>query len=115
MLPTILSDCLCSLQATNRRFAFVIDIILDANANITSVKYTNALIKVFKNFAYEEQSLLVDADYNFLLNTTKQMAKNPPSLTLKQALLNPAITLHPKKAHKTIALPRQLNPHRLAA
>ena len=46
---------------------------------------------------------------------TKQMAKNPPSLTLKQALLNPAITLHPKKAHKTIALPRQLNPHRLAA
>ncbi len=46
---------------------------------------------------------------------TKQMAKNPPSLTLKQALLNPAITLHPKKAHKAIPLPRQLNPHRLAA
>ncbi len=75
MLPTILSDCLCSLQATNRRFAFVIDIILDSNANIKSIKYTNALIKVFKNFAYEEQSLLLDADYNFLLNTTKQMSK----------------------------------------
>ena len=51
MLPTILSDCLCSLQQNTRRFSFVIDILLDNDANILSIKYTNCLIKVFKNFA----------------------------------------------------------------
>jgi len=74
MLPTILSDCLCSLQQNMRRFAFVIDIILDEECKIVSTTYTNALIKVFKNFAYEEHSLLSDNDYLFLLDTTKKMA-----------------------------------------
>ena len=74
MLPTILSDCLCSLQQKMSRFAFVIDIILDASCNIVSIKYTNALIRVFKNFAYEDHSLLADNDYHFLFDTVKQMS-----------------------------------------
>lgn len=74
MLPAILSDCLCSLQQNMRRFAFVIDIVVDEASKIVSINYTNALIKVFKNFAYEEHSLLADNDYLFLLNTTKKMA-----------------------------------------
>lgn len=76
MLPTILSDCLCSLQAGKRRFAFVIDILLDENSKILSTNYHNALIKVFKNFAYEEHSLLFNDDYNFLFNTTTKLASN---------------------------------------
>ena len=75
MLPTILSDCLCSLQQNTRRFSFVIDILLDNDANILSIKYSNCLIKVFKNFAYEEHSLLSDTDYNYLLETCQQMSK----------------------------------------
>jgi exoribonuclease R len=75
MLPTILSDCLCSLQQNMRRFAIVIDIILDQNTEIISIKYTNTLIKVFKNFSYEDHSLLNDNDYQFLFDTTKKMAK----------------------------------------
>jgi exoribonuclease R len=75
MLPTILSDCLCSLQQNMRRFAFVIDIVLDQNAEIVSINYTNTLIKVYKNFRYEEQSLLNDDDYIFLYNIVKQMSK----------------------------------------
>ena len=75
MLPTILSDCLCSLQQHMRRFAIVIDIILDQNTQIISINYTNTLIKVFKNFSYEEPLLLNDNDYQFLFDTTKQMAK----------------------------------------
>lgn len=75
MLPTILSDCLCSLQQGVRRFAFVMDIILDDEYNIVSINYSNALIKVFKNFAYEDHSLLSDIDYHFLFDTTKQMTK----------------------------------------
>jgi len=73
MLPTILSDCLCSLQQNVRRFAFVMDIYIDNDLNILSVEYKNVLIKVFKNFAYEEECLLNDIDYNLLLNTTKKM------------------------------------------
>jgi exoribonuclease R len=75
MLPTILSDCLCSLQQNMRRFAFVIDIVLDQNTEIVSINYTNTLIKVYKNFRYEEQSLLDDDDYIFLYNIVKQMSK----------------------------------------
>lgn len=75
MLPTILSDCLCSLQSGKRRFAFVMDIILNKDLTIESINYTNALIKVFKNFAYEEHSLLQDVDYNFILETTKLVSR----------------------------------------
>ena len=75
MLPTILSDCLCSLQSGKRRFAFVMDITLNEDLTILSIKYTNAVIKVFKNFAYEEPSLLQDLDYNFILETTKKMSR----------------------------------------
>jgi exoribonuclease R len=73
MLPSVLSDCLCSLQSNVRRFAFVVDIVLDADFKMVSIKYSNCLIKVFRNFAYEEPDLLIDPDYNFLLETTKQM------------------------------------------
>jgi hypothetical protein len=76
MLPTILSDCLCSLQENTRRFSFVIDITLDDAYNIISINYSNCLIKVFKNFAYEEHLLLNDPDYNFLFETTKHMSRN---------------------------------------
>jgi exoribonuclease R len=74
MLPTILSDCLCSLQQHTKRFAFVMDILLDNDANILSIHYSNCLIKVFKNFSYEEHSLLIDTDYIYLLETSKKMS-----------------------------------------
>jgi exoribonuclease R len=74
MLPTILSDCLCSLQQNVRRFAFVLDLVLDTNSNIISIKYSNCLIKINKNFAYEDPVLLNDFDYQHLFTTTKQMS-----------------------------------------
>ena len=74
MLPTILSDCLCSLQQNMRRFSFVMDIVLDNDSNIISINYSNCLIKVFKNFAYEEESLIADSDYQHLLKCSKQLS-----------------------------------------
>ena len=74
MLPTILSDCLCSLQKNMRRFALVMDIVLDKECNIISINYSNCLIKVIKNFAYEESSLINDSDYQNLLVCVKQMS-----------------------------------------
>lgn len=73
MLPNILSDCLCSLKQGVRRFTFVIDIVLDCDANIVSINFTNALIKVFKNYSYEEDALLSNSEYQFLFNKTTQM------------------------------------------
>jgi exoribonuclease R len=75
MLPSILSDCLCSLQANVPRFAFVIDILLDEEHNIINISYVNALIRVFKNFGYEEPSLLADTDYQTLFETSVKLSK----------------------------------------
>jgi exoribonuclease R len=75
MLPTILSDCLCSLQQHMRRFAFVMDIALDEDCSIVSINYSNAIIRVFKNFAYEDYELIANNDYQFLLSTVKTMSK----------------------------------------
>ena len=75
MLPTILSDCLCSLQQNARRFAFVMDITLDNECNVLAITYKNTLIKVYKNYAYEQTELLADSDYIMLLNTAKKMTQ----------------------------------------
>ena len=75
MLPTILSDCLCSLQSNASRVAFVMDIIIDSNNNIVSVKYSNCIIRVFKNYVYEEPDLLKNSHYLKLLNTVKNLSK----------------------------------------
>ena len=77
MLPTILSDCLCSLRQGSSRIAFVLDLILDITNNYTivSTKYSNCLINVKKNFVYEEHDLLETVQYQFLLDTTRLLSK----------------------------------------
>ena len=81
MLPSILSDVLCSLQENVLRFAFVMDIILDSESNIVNISYCNALIKVFKNYRYEEDDLLKDKDYHYLLETTGTMTQRYKYIT----------------------------------
>jgi exoribonuclease R len=76
MLPTILSDCLCSLQAKTTRVAFVLDITIDTlSGEVLSTKYSNCSIKVFRNFIYEEPALLKNSDYTFLLDVTRILSK----------------------------------------
>ena len=74
MLPTILSDCLCSLQEKTTRIAFTMDIFIKDGA-IIDTKYSNCLIRVFKNYTYEQKELIENANYNKLLETTKLIAK----------------------------------------
>lgn len=74
MLPKILSDYLCSLMQGKRRIAFVMDTIIDETGTIVSTSYTNAVIQVFKNYAYEEAKLIRDKDYVFLLKIVRQMS-----------------------------------------
>jgi exoribonuclease R len=74
MLPTILSDCLCSLQANNTRIAFFMDIFIKDNT-IIDIKYGNCFIKVFKNYCYEDKALLADKKYIQLYNTVKELSR----------------------------------------
>ena len=74
MLPTILSDCLCSLQEKHTRLAFVMDLFIDGDT-ITDIKYSNCKIRVAKNYCYEEPSLFADEDYNKIFETTKRLSK----------------------------------------
>ena len=74
MLPTILSDCLCSLQENVTRIAFVMDIFIK-NDDIIDIKYSNCFVKVFKNFCYEEPKLLINNNYIELLNAVKGFSK----------------------------------------
>ena len=87
MLPTILSDCLCSLQQGVNRFAFTMDIIIDNEFNITSISYKNCMIRVFKNYSYESKELLQNHDYHTLLELCK-------GLTHKYKYLNSVRNSH---------------------
>jgi len=73
MLPTILSDCLCSLQENVTRIAFVMDVFIK-NKEIIDIKYTNCLIKVSKNYCYEEPRLLADKNYHLILEATQGLS-----------------------------------------
>jgi len=75
MLPTILSDCLCSLQENVTRIAFVIDIFIDTDKKIVDIKYSNCFIKVFKNYFYEDHKLLSDHRYHVLFETTQSLSR----------------------------------------
>ena len=74
MLPTILSDSLCSLQAGVTRIAFFMDIFVKDN-DVVDLKYGNCFIKVLKNYCYEDKLLLKDPHYLKILDTTKLLSK----------------------------------------
>jgi exoribonuclease R len=77
MLPTILSDCLCSLQAGSKRFALVLDIKIDVETGIIlETGYSNCIIKVFKNYSYESGELVSDPYYQQILELTKKLSLN---------------------------------------
>jgi exoribonuclease R len=76
MLPTILSDCLCSLQTGSNRYAFVLDLVINRETGeIVSTKYSNCFIQVKKNYVYEEASLLSNLDYLLLNDSVKKLSK----------------------------------------
>ena len=73
MLPTVLSEDLCSLKAGKLRYAFVMHATFKVQSafELVSVTYENAIIKVKTNYAYEDKKLLKSADYALL----KQIAQ----------------------------------------
>jgi len=73
MLPTILSDRLCSLQENMKRVAFVMDIFIKEQT-IIDIKYCNAIIEVSKNYIYEDTQLLTDKKYHIILDLAQKLS-----------------------------------------
>ena len=74
MLPTILSDSLCSLQENELRIALSMDIYFSLDGTqikTREMEYKNVLIRPRKNFVYEEKKLLKNSKYNEMMNLTK--------------------------------------------
>ena len=76
MLPTVLSDSLCSLQEGEDRFAFVCDMIVTREMGIVETTFRYAHVRVVKNYRYEDASLLALSQYQTLLNLTKHLDVN---------------------------------------
>jgi exoribonuclease R len=75
MLPTLLSEGLCSLQEKKVRFAFVLDVFISSNGDkILDMQFHNCSICVKKNYAYEEPALLNSEPYQQLLATVKELS-----------------------------------------
>ena len=74
MMPTILSDCLCSLQEKNTRIALVMDIFIQNNT-VMQIKYSNCTIRVVKNYVYEEENLLKNSHYQNLLELSRNLSQ----------------------------------------
>ncbi len=78
MLPSILSDNLCSLKAKEDRFALVLDITYCLlSRNVIETKLGNAVVCLDKNYVYEENSLLKNVDYLLLEKIVRQMSGHP--------------------------------------
>ena len=79
MLPTVLSDALCSLQEGHIRFALAMELELEENGAISKdsndkeiIGFSNVEIKVHKNYRYEEESLYSDPAYRDLFDITSR-------------------------------------------
>ena len=76
MLPTILSDALCSLQEKQPRFAFTLDILFDnITYNIENISWKNTLISVSRNLRYDTKELDNYIPFTNLINFIQNINK----------------------------------------
>ena len=73
MLPTILSDAVCSLQENQMRFAFTLDLQFNTNYELVSYSYKNTCINVNKNYRYESEELLESQMYKELIRFVQRL------------------------------------------
>ena len=73
MLPTILSECICSLCQDVVRLAFVLDITI-SNNEIIGYKFENVFVKIYKNHIYESKELKKDKNYQEMFQVVDQLS-----------------------------------------
>ena len=73
LLPTILSDNLCSLLSKYTRYAFTMDVYISKTTfEIHDIKYLNTKVRLYKNYVYEAHGLLKDENYKMLYSVVKE-------------------------------------------
>jgi exoribonuclease R len=78
MLPTVLSDALCSLTEKDIRFAFVLELYVDnETSQLTRHEFHNAVIKVKRNLRYDTEEQENHHDYKQLLNIVRNINRKP--------------------------------------
>jgi exoribonuclease R len=76
MLPTVLSDALCSLTEGDIRFALTLDLYVEKNTGkILLHKFVNTMIKVDKNLRYDTDEMKNYSEYNTLFQHIVLMNK----------------------------------------
>ena len=75
MLPTILSEELCSLQSGHRRIAFTLDVFLSSSFEINYIQWKNTIVNLSQNFTYESPSLRTNEKYALLLEVVQKLSK----------------------------------------
>ena len=83
MLPTILSDDICSLCKNEKRFAICMSLVIENN-EIVDVSFKNTLIKVANNFVYNDDKLEKNDNYRLLFNTLSAL-KNTFNIKIKDS------------------------------
>ena len=79
MLPTILSDTLCSLQQNQYRFAVCLDVFIDRHGkyiNVEEYSLKNCIISVSKNYYHSQKELHRDPHFIELYELTKQLDRS---------------------------------------
>jgi len=79
MLPTVLSDLLCSLQEGETRFAFALDLKIDKTGAIVDSKFYNSKIRVKKNYTYDNVTNY--KQFKNLFDCVKKMNKSKKYVT----------------------------------
>jgi len=77
MLPSQLSEDVCSLVEKTRRLAIVIDYIYDHSNTLINIHYSTTMITVKKNFYYDSPKLLKNPHYQNLFEFSNRISMNP--------------------------------------
>jgi len=76
MLPTILSECMCSLSEGTIRLALCLDLTI-MNNEILSYDFNNTYVNVKKNYSYGSDKLESSNEYKLLLSVMRSLSRNP--------------------------------------
>ena len=75
MLPSIFLDNFCNLTKDTYRIVSCYTFIVSGSGSVDRVYYENIIVKIHKNYVYEEAELLKDDNYKSLLKLTRTMDK----------------------------------------
>jgi exoribonuclease R len=77
MLPTMLSDFLCSLQEKQTRFAFTLDLLVNQEGQIIQHSFKNTCICVKKNYRYNDDISDIEniSEFKNILNKMNKFNK----------------------------------------